>query len=64
MARDKHLSLDEARRLELLDQFAEETDYQEANRWWFDRGLKAMATGRPQKASGKRPAKGRTTKKA
>ncbi len=43
MARGKHLSLDEARRMKRLDQYAKETEYQEGDRALFDQTLAAMS---------------------
>ena len=54
MARSKHLSLEEARKISKLDQFARQTEYQKADKQRFDRLLDAMA-------SGKKPATDRTS---
>lgn len=54
MARGKYLSLEEARKLGKLDQFAKEHEA-EGDEKAFDRAIKAIAQG-----AGKRPAKDRT----
>ena len=51
MSRGKHLSLEEARKKGLLDQFAKEHEA-EADQERFDRLLKAMASGKKQSKAG------------
>ncbi len=71
MSRGKHLSLEEARRLGKMKQFMRETEYQVADGAAFEDTLRRMATAGldPQqpkaglKASRKRKATGRTSRK-
>jgi hypothetical protein len=53
MSRGKHLSLEEARKLKQLEQFAKEHP-REGDKEAFDKLLKSMASGKP-------PAKRRTS---
>lgn len=52
MSRGKHLSLEEARRLGKLDQYAEEHPM-EGKKGLFDKTLKRMASGKKPSAKGK-----------
>ena len=60
MARGKHLSLEEARRMKRLSQYAKETQYQQGDRARFEETLAAMSG---VSASGKKRAKRRTLSK-
>ena len=60
MARGKHLSLEEARRMKRLDQYAKETQYQEGDRAQFDATLTAMSG---TSVSRKKQSKRRTSNK-
>ena len=65
MSRGKHLSLDEARRMERLGQFAKETQYQEGDGDQFDCVLGAMTGGdKAASASRKKPSKTQTSNAA
>ena len=60
MSRGKHLSLDEARRMKRLGQYAKETEYQKGDRAQFEETLAVMSGA---SASGKKRAKRRTSNK-
>ncbi len=62
MARGKHLSLDEARRMKRLAQFAKETQYKQGDGDQFERMLGTMSGGdKAASASRKKPSKTRTS---